>query len=75
MKKRQARKIMYKIDFFWTEYRFSTRERACKRMGLTQKHRVWVNANPSGQWWFTPPGYDAFGRKIEECKLADNWLE
>jgi|TARA_R100000501_G_C2582459_1_gene85216 hypothetical protein len=66
MKKRQARKVLDKNEFLGIEYRHTTFEAACKRMGMTQKHRVYVNAIPSGRWWFTPPGYDAFGRKIKD---------
>ncbi len=64
MKKRQARKVMDKVERQLLPYRLPTYENACKRMGFTQKHRLWTNGVPSIQWTFTKPGYDAFGYPV-----------
>jgi hypothetical protein len=64
MKKRQARKVLDKMKYLWTKYRLPTFEAACKRMGLTQKHKLWTNGTPAIQWRFTKPGIDAFGYPV-----------
>ena len=55
---------MDKIKWLQAEYRHLTYERAYKRMGFTQKHKLWTNGTPAVQWSFTKPGYDAFGYPV-----------